>query len=58
MFPFRGLYKEDLMTLGAITSNLPISLGGDSKDPKAGQYIVDSERFTGGLVISIFGDKK
>ncbi|TVU70401.1 hypothetical protein FQP81_18265 [Pseudoalteromonas distincta] len=58
MFQFRGLYKEDLMTLGAITSNLPISLGGDSKDPKAGQYIVDSERFTGGLVISIFGDKK
>ncbi|MCS6271900.1 hypothetical protein G3489_19685 [Shewanella baltica] len=57
MFEFRGIYKEDLMTLGAITKNLPISLGGDSLDPNAGQYIVDKERLTGGIKISVFGDK-
>lgn len=55
---FRGIYKEDLITLGSITSDLPVSLGGDSSDPNAGQYIVDKERFTGGLKISIYGDKK
>ena len=57
MFQFRGIYKEDLMTLGAITKNLPVSIGGDSADPNAGQYIIDSERFTGGLKISVFGEK-
>ena len=57
MFQFRGIYKEDLMTLGAITKNLPVSIGGDSADPNAGQYIIDDERFTGGLKISVFGEK-
>lgn len=57
MFQFRGIYKEDLMTLGAITKNLPVSIGGDSADPNAGQYIIDNERFTGGLKISVFGEK-
>lgn len=58
MFQFRGIYKEDLMTLGSLTKNLPVSLGGDSSDPNAGQYIVDKERFTGGIKISVFGDKQ
>lgn len=57
MFQFRGIYKEDLMTLGSITKYLPISIGGDSLDPNAGQYIIDKERFTGGLKISVFGEK-
>lgn len=57
MFQFRGIYKEDLMTLGAITKSLPVSIGGDSADPNAGQYIIDDERFTGGLKISVFGEK-
>lgn len=57
MFQFRGIYKEDLMTLGAITKDLPVSIGGDSSDPNAGQYIIDNERFTGGLKISVFGEK-
>ena len=57
MFQFKGIYKEDLMTLGAITKHLPISIGGDSSDPNAGQYIIDKERFTGGLKISVFGEK-
>ncbi len=57
MFQFRGIYKEDLLTLGAITRGLPVSIGGDSGDPNAGQYIIDDERFTGGLKISIIGDK-
>lgn len=58
MFQFTGIYKEDLMTLGSITKNLPISIGGDSNDPNAGQYVIDKERFTGGLKISVFGEKK
>ena len=57
MFQFKGIFKEDLLTLGAILKRLPVSLGGDSVDPNAGQYIVDKERFTGGIKISVFGDK-
>lgn len=57
LFQFRGIYKEDLMTMGAITKNLPVSIGGDSIDPNVGQYIIDNERFTGGLKISVFGEK-
>lgn len=57
MFQFRGIYKEDLMTLGAITKGMPISFGGDSADPNVGQYIIDNERFTGGIKISVFGEK-
>lgn len=57
MVQFRGIYKEDLMTLGGVTKNLPISIGGESTDPNAGQYIIDNERFTGGLKISVFGEK-
>ncbi|MCT8873741.1 hypothetical protein [Shewanella xiamenensis] len=61
-FNFKGVHKEDLITLGAIAkgdsrSPLPVSLGGDSTDPNAGQYIVDGERFTGAIKISIYGDK-
>jgi len=57
MFQFRGIFKEDLITLGAIMKGLPVSIGGDNSDPNAGQYIVDKERFTGGIKISVFGDK-
>lgn len=55
---FRGIFKEDLLLLGSITKDLPISIGGDNSDPMVGQYVAHEERFTGGLKISIFGEKQ
>lgn len=57
LFSFNGIYKEDLLTLGALTKELPVSFGGDISDQNIGQYSVSKERFTGSFKLSVLGEK-
>ncbi len=54
---FSGLHKEDLLTIGALTQDLPISFGGDLSDASIGSYSIAEERLSGNFTISVYGGR-
>ena len=54
---FSELHKEDLLTIGALTQDLPISFGGDLSQANIGLYSITEERLSGNFTISIYGGR-
>ena len=54
---FSGLHKEDLLTIGALTQDLPISFGGDLSNASIGSYSIAEERLSGNFTISVYGGR-